>query len=85
LRLHDKRFKRLWFLWPAPQEALATATSSTTNMLAPPLKCGCLGGCEFFGANKKGATFFRPRKHRESSQVAIYQVNVAVSQNDKIK
>ncbi|XP_076446239.1 bridge-like lipid transfer protein family member 1 isoform X6 [Babylonia areolata] len=64
LRVHDKRLKRLWFLWPQQHHP---QTSGSTN-------CGCLGGCEFFGSNKKGATFFRSHKHRESSQVAIPQV-----------
>ncbi|KAK7097228.1 hypothetical protein V1264_004238 [Littorina saxatilis] len=62
LRLHDKRSKRLWFLWPQQQGHAGSGN------------CGCLGGCEFFGSNKKGATFFKLRKYRESSQVAIPQV-----------
>ena len=66
LRVHDKRLKRLWFLWPWHQAPPAANAS-----------CGCLGGCEFFGSNKKGSTFFKSRKHRESSQVAIPQVCLA--------
>ena len=62
LRVHDDRHKRLWFLWP-PNPAHPASSN-----------CGCLGGCEFFGSNKKGATFFKSRKQRESSQIAIPQV-----------
>lgn len=67
LRLHDMQLKRLWFLWP-PEETQAAQNPAVNG------KCGCLGGCQFFGMNKNGLTFFKPRKQRESSQVAIPQV-----------
>lgn len=67
LRLHDKKFKRLWFLWPAEE----TPAAHNTSIFG---KCGCHGGCNFFGMNKNGQTFFRSRKNREASQVAIPQV-----------
>ncbi|XP_035828649.1 transmembrane protein KIAA1109 homolog isoform X2 [Aplysia californica] len=67
LRLHDNKTKRLWFLW---QEA--------DLFSAPPPavigKCGCLGGCVFFGKNKNGLTFFKLKRHREGSHVAVPQV-----------
>lgn len=44
LKLHDEKSKRLMFLW-------TTATD---------VRCGCLGGCEFFGSNRNGPKFFKP-------------------------
>lgn len=46
LRMHDERTKRLWFLWG----------DATTG------RCGCIGGCAFFGANRNGARFFKPSR-----------------------
>lgn len=46
LKLHDDRWRRLWFLW---------APGSVTNV-----KCGCVGGCAFFGSNLNGPKFFKP-------------------------
>ena len=57
LRLHDTRTRRLWFLW----DSLVDLTESTSqgpetgNHLA---KCGCRGGCAFFGRNFNGVGFF---------------------------
>lgn len=48
LRLHDKRTQRLTFLWPSEAS------------LSTPQVCGCLGGCQFFGCNRNGPTFFNP-------------------------
>lgn len=48
LKIHDERNKKLWFLWP---ELNKTAG-----------KCGCMGGCAFFGSNKNGTRFFKPNK-----------------------
>jgi hypothetical protein len=45
LKLHDEKTKRLWFLW------------STASVEA---KCGCVGGCAFFGSNRNGPKFFKP-------------------------
>lgn len=61
LRLHDTRTRRLWFLWdplvdltdsngPADSTGQSNANSS--------VKCGCRGGCAFFGRNFNGLTFF---------------------------
>lgn len=48
LKMHDEKHKKLWFLWPE--------LSKTSG------KCGCMGGCVFFGNNKNGARFFKPNK-----------------------
>lgn len=48
LRMHDDRQKKLWFLWPE------------LNRLGG--RCGCTGGCCFFGENRNGPRFFRPSK-----------------------
>lgn len=45
LKLHDEKSKKLWFLW---------ANSSD------PIRCGCVGGCAFFGSNRNGPRFFKP-------------------------
>ncbi|XP_053696625.1 bridge-like lipid transfer protein family member 1 [Sabethes cyaneus] len=45
LKLHDERARKLWFLW---------ANSSD------PIRCGCVGGCAFFGTNRNGPRFFKP-------------------------
>lgn len=47
LKVHDKK-KRLWFLWG----------SDTPTGHALEGKCGCVGGCTFFGNNKNGMSFF---------------------------
>lgn len=63
LRLHDENTKRLWFLWP---QELTRVSSQIFG------KCGCVGGCTFFGKNRNGVTFFKPSK-----QDFIDGVNVA--------
>ncbi|XP_071088521.1 bridge-like lipid transfer protein family member 1 [Haliotis cracherodii] len=67
LHMHDKKTRRLWFLWPIP----TTHAGQNANIAG---KCGCLGGCVFFGKNKNGTNFFKSRRHREHSNVAIPQV-----------
>lgn len=68
LRLHDAKTKRLWFLWH--EEDMPTAPPAAVVG-----KCGCLGGCAFFGKNKNGLTFFKIKRHREgTSTVAVPQV-----------
>ncbi|PNF17358.1 hypothetical protein B7P43_G02985 [Cryptotermes secundus] len=49
LRTHDEAHKRLWFLW----------SGEGTNIKAVG-RCGCIGGCAFFGSNRNGAKFFKP-------------------------
>lgn len=46
LKMHDVKLKRLWFLWPDLNKAVD--------------KCGCTGGCAFFGNNRNGERFFKP-------------------------
>lgn len=48
LKVHDKRTRRLWFLW-----------SSTVGGVDAS-RCGCTGGCAFFGSNINGHKFFKP-------------------------
>uniref|UniRef100_T1KK05 Bridge-like lipid transfer protein family member 1 C-terminal domain-containing protein n=1 Tax=Tetranychus urticae TaxID=32264 RepID=T1KK05_TETUR len=52
LRTHDEATKRLWFLWPYK-----------TNENNCNGKCGCVGGCAFFGKNSRGNDFFSLGKH----------------------
>lgn len=49
--MHDDRYKRLWFLWPSDSRSLVTG------------KCGCVGGCAFFGRNRNGQRFFKPSRN----------------------
>ncbi|XP_055893241.1 bridge-like lipid transfer protein family member 1 isoform X2 [Biomphalaria glabrata] len=68
LKVHDAKTKRLWFLWNE-SELLSPIHSSVYG------KCGCLGGCAFFGKNKNGISFFKLKRHRDGTQVvAIPQV-----------
>lgn len=62
LKLHDEATKRLWFLWP--QESGVKST-----------KCGCIGGCAFFGNNRNGPKFFKPSHHdfQDGINVAAYR------------
>ncbi|BFF95237.1 transmembrane protein KIAA1109 homolog [Drosophila madeirensis] len=52
LREHDAKFKRLWFLWSNNGSALSSSTEIS--------RCGCIGGCVFFGSNRNGQKFFKP-------------------------
>ncbi|XP_050686161.1 transmembrane protein KIAA1109 homolog isoform X6 [Eriocheir sinensis] len=68
LKQHDEETMRLWFLWP--QEA----TNVPVQVFG---KCGCVGGCAFFGNNRNGVTFFKPSKQDfyNGVNVAQYRVN----------
>ena len=58
LQKHDKKTKKLWFLWPwsvVQDKALVEG------------KCGCVGGANFFGSNQNGKTFFRPNREEIKS------------------
>ncbi|XP_055600491.1 bridge-like lipid transfer protein family member 1 isoform X3 [Uranotaenia lowii] len=57
LKMHDERGKKLWFLW-----------SNSSD----PIRCGCVGGCAFFGTNRNGPRFFKP-----SSQDLQDFINIA--------
>jgi hypothetical protein len=61
LKIHDERPKRLWFLW--------TTTSSDA------MRCGCVGGCAFFGSNRNGPKFFKNSAQdlHENINIARYQ------------
>ena len=50
---HDRKTHRLWFLWPP---ALTKVPPEVAG------KCGCVGGCSFFGANCNGRNFFKPSR-----------------------
>ncbi|XP_037884226.1 transmembrane protein KIAA1109 isoform X1 [Glossina fuscipes] len=54
LREHDAKYKRLWFLWSANTNANAVGTVVDIS------RCGCIGGCAFFGSNRNGLKFFKP-------------------------
>lgn len=60
LKLHDKRHKKLWFLWNSGYEAL---------------RCGCIGGTAFFGNNINGPKFFKPSAQdiQDGINIARYQ------------
>lgn len=49
LSIHDSKVKKLWFLW-----------NELSKFSNPQLvgKCGCVGGCAFFGNNLNGRNFF---------------------------
>ncbi|XP_048858560.1 transmembrane protein KIAA1109 homolog isoform X2 [Brienomyrus brachyistius] len=59
LERHDARTKRLWFLWL--QEASQRRCQG---------RCGCLGGCRFFGTGGLASSFFRPAETPSSSSSA---------------
>ena len=51
LKRYDRRSCRLNFLWPPEDGATLTG------------KCGCVGGCSFFGNNRNGTTVFQPSNY----------------------
>eukprot|EP00095_Tigriopus_kingsejongensis_P008238 maker-scaffold230_size244653-snap-gene-0.11 protein:Tk08238 transcript:maker-scaffold230_size244653-snap-gene-0.11-mRNA-1 annotation:"PREDICTED: uncharacterized protein KIAA1109-like isoform X7" len=52
LQKHDHKSRRMWFLWP---QALTKVSDRRFG------KCGCVGGCDFFGNNTNGEDFFLPQ------------------------
>ncbi|KAM7376688.1 hypothetical protein PAMP_006401 [Pampus punctatissimus] len=62
LELHDAQTKRLWFLWP---EEAGIRNKRSRN------RCGCLGGCRFFGGTNMGLDFFRLEELTPSSSSAF--------------
>uniref|UniRef100_A0AAG5DBD8 Bridge-like lipid transfer protein family member 1 C-terminal domain-containing protein n=1 Tax=Anopheles atroparvus TaxID=41427 RepID=A0AAG5DBD8_ANOAO len=62
LKVHDERNKKLWFLWSATSD---------------PVRCGCVGGCAFFGSNRNGARFFKPcaQDIQEFINIARYHIH----------
>ncbi|CAH2300868.1 Hypothetical predicted protein [Pelobates cultripes] len=65
LETHDNRTKRLWFLWP--DDAVKNKRSRN--------KCGCLGGCRFFGGTATGLDFFRLEELTPSSSSAFSNIS----------
>lgn len=65
LLTHDARSMRLWFLWPVDIIKIPTAVIG---------KCGCIGGCTFFGKNKNGIGFFHPKTVHEATPNAVCKV-----------
>ncbi|KAF5303327.1 hypothetical protein FQA39_LY10066 [Lamprigera yunnana] len=63
LRMHDTKLKKLWFLWPE------------LNKLTD--KCGCSGGCAFFGSNRNGSRFFKPshKDFDDGINIAAFCIN----------
>ena len=51
LQKHDRKTHRLWFLWPKSVTNISQRVAGN---------CGCIGGCNFFGANSNGLSFFNP-------------------------
>lgn len=68
LQRHDNKSRNLWFLWP---QALTKVKDERLG------KCGCLGGCNFFGDNSNGVRFFQPERSDISDRrsVAIPSLN----------
>ncbi|GLG98163.1 Uncharacterized protein GBIM_04765, partial [Gryllus bimaculatus] len=66
LKVHDAITHRLWFLW--------AGTDSK-----PSGRCGCVGGCAFFGSNRNGPRFFRPSAQdlQDGVNVAAFRVHEA--------
>ncbi|KAM8915679.1 bridge-like lipid transfer protein family member 1 isoform 6-T6 [Spinachia spinachia] len=62
LEMHDAHTKRLWFLWP---EEAGVRNKRSRN------RCGCLGGCRFFGGTNMGLDFFKLEELTPSSSSAF--------------
>lgn len=65
LMIHDASSMRLWFLWPEDSLRVPSLVIG---------KCGCIGGCTFFGNNKNGIGFFHPKKSHEVIPNAVFKV-----------
>lgn len=55
-------YLRLWFLWP---EEAGIRNKRSRN------RCGCLGGCRFFGGTNMGLDFFKLEELTPSSSSAF--------------
>lgn len=60
LRLHDSRTRRLWFLWDnlVNLDDVGGSAEHGGQSSCNTGKCGCRGGCAFFGRNFNGVGFF---------------------------
>ena len=61
LQRHDDKTRKLWFLWP-PTPSGGGGGENRAG------KCGCIGGCEFFGRNSSGVKFFEPEERDLSAR-----------------
>ncbi len=52
----------MWFLWPP---SLAKCGPETAK------KCGCSGGCRFFGTNEAARSFFQPSREEIDSRLNV--------------
>lgn len=62
LTYHDRRTKRLWFIWDVEELSGKLAVDRRKSKI-----CGCVGGCNFFGRNANGVRFFTNQKLDASS------------------
>ncbi|KAG8228088.1 hypothetical protein J437_LFUL000087, partial [Ladona fulva] len=71
LKLHDEKMKKLWFLWDGK------VGGSTSRFGGKGRKCGCTGGCAFFGTNRNGPKFFTPSRHdvQEGINIAAFRIH----------
>ena len=76
LSIHDAKVKKLWFLWNDK------FPSSTSAYLAG--KCGCVGGCAFFGNNLNGRNFFSLNS-RDALDGKIYEQRREETMNEKFE
>ena len=58
---HDRKTKRLWFLWKNEKKNELSSDSGSKKG-DDVKKCGCVGGCAFFGTNRSGDRFFWPSR-----------------------
>ena len=68
LKHHDRRTRRLWFLWPPD-----LSSKAAVRVIG---KCGCMGGCTFFGGNRNGPKFFQPsdQDYTDGIGSAVYHI-----------
>ena len=62
LSYHDRRTKRLWFVWSVEELSGKLAVDRCKSRI-----CGCVGGCNFFGKNANGVRFFTNQQLDASS------------------
>lgn len=76
LSIHDAKVKKLWFLWNDK------FPSNTSSYLAG--KCGCVGGCAFFGNNLNGRNFFSLNS-RDAVDGKIYEQRSEETMTEKFE
>ena len=80
LKKHDNKQRKLWFLWSAvgtPQPGSSKQPHQPINSAGGDIRCGCTGGCAFFGNNRNGPRFFKFSRQDivEGLNVAQYRIN----------